>query len=491
MKNHRNYREIKSLREKGFKLLIPELHGDEWRELAHQDPTIPRSYAQLKWLGQRLFDPTRRRLIRERRWEYQPSQGLLQHGIEECGEGAYYQFFAALSNPYLSSWQRLDIEADLDADTPSFENSEETTHFILRWTNSSPHADDNIADSNIITATGDFLETAWTRYHDTFGKDPYVPPGSSKIEVTFHDISGFGVSSPPDGPIQLDAWNWVNQPGIRQPTSAHELFHKLQYAFGYRTTWTPVSPYKWFSEGTASWSEVFVWGRTSGAYKIEDMFSNPGINLYDASYRALPFWIFFQARQQDNPANNPLVSFMQKYETSGNEDTALQQVISEEWPPNNVYNQVPTFFALFSRERTWNAWRTGPSGGMYPEIRDPDENILSPALTRIEVPLGKGDTYSVGGNVPAIGSVYYRFNFAADADNETLTLSIDGSSTGDFTFYLVWEKGGSFQRGVFPFGLTEDYSFSEVIDRDVADSLTVIVSGRGAGGPFTLNASVS
>jgi hypothetical protein len=411
---------------------------------------------------------------------------------EECGESAYYEFFTGLANPSLTEAQRQELEADVDADTPGFENSLETDHFVLRWTNSSDNAADNIADSSIVTETGDYLETAWDLLSSTFGRDPYVPSGETKIEVLFQDIGGYGVSSPPDGPIQFDAPNWINQPGIRRPTSAHELFHKLQYAFGYRTTWNPTSPYKWFSEGSASWAEVFVWQRVSGSYKVLDLFSSPDLNLYDASYRALPFWVFFQARQQDSPTDNPMVSFLQKYEVNGDEQLALEQAINDEWAPNNVHRELAHFFALFSRERAIGAWQTGPSGALYRDILAPDGVAVAPALTTIDVPLGVGDTYiNNSAAVSALGSDYYAFSFEPGTDGATFTISVDGATTGDYSYYLVWQKGGAFKRGVFPFGVTEDYSLSETIDLSFADGLTVIVSGRGTGGPYTINASVS
>ncbi len=90
-----------------------------------------------------------------------------------------------------------------------------------------------------------------------------MAPGRDKIEVVFRDIDCYGVADPPDGPIQFNSHAWVNNSGIRKPTSAHELFHKMQYAYGYKTRWKPQKPYQWFTEGTAAWSEVFVWGRVS------------------------------------------------------------------------------------------------------------------------------------------------------------------------------------------------------------------------------------
>lgn len=292
--------------------------------------------------------------------------------------------------------------------------------------------------------------------------------------------------------MKLDAKHWVDEPGIRQPTSAHELFHRLQYAFGYRTEHTPSPPYKWFSEGTASWSEVFVWQRVSRAYKVADLFENPDLNLYNASYKALPFWIFFHTRQQDTPDDNPLVSFFQKYEATGDEKNALAEVIDEDWPPNNVYGQLDHFFALFSRERRLGAWRQTPWGGQpYATILGPDGNNIMPALMVTEVSLGAGDNYVNNGSVSQLGSDYYRFNFESDAEGQMFTVSVTGVPGGDYSYYLVSEKNGAFKRATFPFGVTGDYGFSETIDLGTADSLMLIISGRGTGGAYTINASVS
>ena len=278
---------FKRLAKKGMHISVPIADPQAWENIIKADWTIPRSFTQVHRLAQTIFSKPQRP-SRSLRFE-QPVKGIKMHRFEECGEDLYAKFFIALRNPLLTTKHLAILEAIMDADTPTFENSTETDHFILKWTNSSAHAADNIADSSIIDDTGDYLETAWERYNTVFGKAPYVPAGGTKIEVLFQDIDGYGLASPPDGPIQLDAENLVLQPGIRQPSSAHELFHKLQYSFGFRTKWNPMPPYKWFSEGSCAWAEVFVWQRVSGDYKVKDLFANPDLNLWDASYSALPF----------------------------------------------------------------------------------------------------------------------------------------------------------------------------------------------------------
>jgi len=100
----------------------------------------------------------------------------------------------------------------------------------LRWTNASSHAADNVSDPEIETAG--YFEAARDKLTGLFGRAPYLPPGGTKIGVIFHDIECYAYAEPPEGPIELNSAVWMKMPSIRQSTSAHELFHKLQYAYG-------------------------------------------------------------------------------------------------------------------------------------------------------------------------------------------------------------------------------------------------------------------
>lgn len=482
---------LERLAEKGVDLPVQILAPEDWWRLLEVDPAVPSSYGQLKQMARQLFDRDVRRREKTRLVDPAPKRGVVRRRAEECMEAAYARFFAGLGNPFLKRAHRADIEADIDADFPGFENSTETEHFVLHWTNTSAYAPDNIADDSIITETGTFLEEAWSTFFAAFDRAPYPPSGAEKIDVLFHDISGYGVASPPDGPIQLDAESWVSLPGIRRPTSAHELFHKLQYAFGYRTMWSPVSPYKWFSEGSASWAEVFQWQRVSGAYKINDLFSNPDLNLFDASYRSLPFWVFFEARQKSTAEDQPMRNFLQRYEAHGNEEQALMEAVGDEWPPNNVYATLPSFFALFARDRWIGHWKIGPTGGVYGEIRGPGDEVLTPSAAVVSVALEDGDVYNSSGSVSGLGTDYFQFDLGASTDGQILTLSVDGATGGDFSYYLIWQKDGNWKRAIFPFTVSSDLSHAETIDHAQADQLVVAISGRGLGGGYGISAAVA
>lgn len=266
---------------------------------------------------------------------------------------------------------------NVDSEMPVFENRLETDHFVLRWTSVSHHTRDNITDPAIVRETSEYLETAWGKYVDLFGRKPYMAPGKDKVEVVFRDIDCYGVADPPDGPIQFNAQAWVKNPGIRQPTSAHELFHKMQYAYGYKTGWTPKKPYLWFTEGTAAWSEVFVWGRVSRTCKVDEIFRDTKLDLYEADDMAMPFWIYFVGGNSEQPNNRLMVKLLEKCEVLKDEKKSLAEVIQE------TYGSADKFFAAFAKERKNGFW-SEPCSVPYRCILGPDGNDVVDKVKNIQ-----------------------------------------------------------------------------------------------------------
>ncbi len=161
----------------------------------------------------------------------------------------------------------------------------------------------------------------------------------------------YGVSDPPNGPIQFNSRDWVKNSGIRKPTSAHELFHKIQYAYGYKTRWNPQKPYLWFTEGTAAWAEVFVWGMVSRNAKADTIFRDTGLGLYQADYAAMPFWIYCVQGNHQTQNNEFMVRLLEKCEQlRGDIKLALDEVIKEN------YGSVGDFFKSFAKDRKCGFW---------------------------------------------------------------------------------------------------------------------------------------
>jgi hypothetical protein len=105
--------------------------------------------------------------------------------------------------------------------------------------------------------------------------------------------------------------------------------------------------------------------------------------------------------------------------------------------------------------------------------------------------LGSGDTYTNTGSVSQLGSDYYTFNLEPDTAGQICAINVTVPSGGNYSYYLIWEKNGAWKRASFPFAVTAGFSLSETVDLALANTVILIISGRGTGGLYTLNASVS
>ena len=158
---------LQQLEKKNFHITVNIPSKGEWREMISKNRKIPRSFIQTRKLIRNTFGIKGKRIAKKIKPEiYKPAisrrsykkstpllsirRGSIFRRFEECHEELYARIFLGLSNPYLSTRQLKLLETDIDDATPDFENSHETDHFILRWTNSSTHTADNISDSSII-----------------------------------------------------------------------------------------------------------------------------------------------------------------------------------------------------------------------------------------------------------------------------------------------------------------------------------------------------
>ena len=147
------------------------------------------------------------------------------------------------------------------------------------------------------------------------------------------------------------------------PVDAAFAQDHVDYAF--MTRWKPRDPYRWFSEGTAAWAEVFVWGRVSRIEKVETLFRDTKLDLYEADYTAAPFWIYFVQHNQGRPNNRLMAKFFEKCEQLQDENLALKEMIKE------TYGSVDGFLNDFERYRKnvfWSAAGVAP----FKSILGPD-----------------------------------------------------------------------------------------------------------------------
>lgn len=393
--------------EQGVALDLPVYSLDAWQRLAEKHEHLVQNIDDLSALIAAMKNPPGKTSLfpAPMRWAgsetIEPKSEFSCAKID-CRDDLRGRIYLGLGNPNINDEQRESIIRDLDPELPTFEPPLITEHFELKWTKQSTNPEDCICDENIVHETASYLEEAWSKYCLVFTRTPYIPPGRTKIQVIFRDLDSLGQAEPPDGPIQFNASSWQRMPGIRRPTSAHELFHKLQYAFGYRTSWMPEPGIEWFSEGTASFAEAWLWNAVSDSTKLSTLFNAPFRSFWYAGALSLPFWIYFHERLS-NDNNNAVLQLLEAYAKCGNAKKAFQDVLLAAGSAVGQNGQMMNLFSGFSearlRESAWNTDR----------IIGPDGLSIQAKLLMKEVTLCEGQPFCVDTGVQNYGANYYRF----------------------------------------------------------------------------------
>ena len=277
---------------------------------------------------------------------------------------------------------------------------------------------DAIEDAGIVAETADHLEEAYRRYEEALGIAPYIPTNRERIEVVFYDLpnGARGAASPPDGPIQLNSRLWKAMPGIRQATAAHELFHKVQYAVGFRRSWPEFKEndvLKWFSEGTASWAEVRCVSRVSDANKISELFARPDYGLFRASYGSTPFWIHFETLLK-GAGRDGVKDFLERIRDTGDPAKAIEEALAD--LPDGSPRNVEALYQSFVRAALFGRWQTLTTGELlYASVFGPDDKSIEPTLITERHDLVRGQTYKRADLLERMAADVYEFTVPTDA----------------------------------------------------------------------------
>ncbi len=490
---------IEKLASKGVPMGYQAFDEQAWGEVAEAVPEVPKTIEDLRKAAAVLFD-------RKAEAPAPDQNGIVMVAgapMDACGTPAYSNFFLGLGNPDLDCNDVNAIIDDIVNNAPNLEQSMETEHFVLRWTNQSEDPNDNIDNPALMQEAGELLEFAWTRLTEAFDERPFpgtemTPDGfaQTKIRVAFYDMpcSFEGLAGPPiGGPIIYDAPTWVEEAYKRPGLAAHELFHKIQAGFGYQTQWWPFfnAPYRLFHEGTAVWAELFTWGNLSMTSRLTTTFSNTRESLLTLDYESLPFWIFFEARNKTRPDENPIAELFRRGREIRKILPTIKESIRRAWPEDSVYGSLHSFFALWARERLTGRWRETREGvDLYPEILySRHMTPIRPELTVDDVEL-RFDRANVHGDVAPLASRYFRIDLPGNNEGRNVRVRIEGEEGGDFTFDLLWERNEKIEPADPAFHESLHLDRTERIRRG-ARALYVIVSGRYRGGAFDLSATVS
>ena len=216
----------------------------------------------------------------------------------KCGTPLLRYLRMGLMNPALTTEHLREIDARAEeSPIPRFSRNTDTEHFQVRWSDDDPNANHRSTEETIDSLVR-FLEEAYLVYTVGFGRAPLKTKGApdDKIVVQVYDLPGSPEGKTTrKGVIDLDAVVMANPTQIRT-VAGHELFHRIEFAFGMDRNWSASGPDAWFSEGMPDWAALFATGGWADRdFEVTWCFDNLDKPFFaNIPYRGSPAWIFLE-----------------------------------------------------------------------------------------------------------------------------------------------------------------------------------------------------
>jgi hypothetical protein len=362
-------------------------------------------------------------------------QGRIAAIKEECGESKFGMLFAALSNPAINDNVRNQVDEDMDADV-ALPLTHTCGHFKFFYTSNDPDPNNNVTLAQI-QATCIVMNNAWDDYVINFTTPKhYVAGGQQLIDVRVFDLGAglLGSTVSTSNEIKLCSKKVVRDDCKRQTTPVHELFHRVQYSYGY-VSGTPNM--KWAVEAMASWSQkhraaaVGDWlGRMSGGL------SDPDKALITArAYDACHFWTYMGEKSLSEKAT--IKKIWTTYQTNGlNMKAAANLVVDEQ--NSQYYNNFDEFVFWWSYA---NIAKDFNSGGVIDYAEDELTRVCGGItngplshVPRIPINITTATNTTQNGSVTAYGADYFELNIGAGVNN--IKVDVVGASN-NFSIAIV------------------------------------------------------
>ncbi len=453
-------------------ITIPVLRQEAFQELFAANPEVPKTGQEAVQLARRLYSVAGRAEVQE-----------------ECGEPIYGGLFAALSNPDISDSSRDEVDNVVDADVPPLPATYTCGHFKFFYTTSNANPDHNVTLANI-QATCTVLNKAWNDYATNF-KEPkhYVSGGQKLIDVKVYYLgpSLFGSTSSSQNYIELNSKSVVREPCNRQTTPVHELFHRVQYAYGYISG---TANMKWAVEATAAWSQKY---RASNVgdwmSRMNTGLQSPDVALINRSYDACHFWVYLGRR---GGGERPCIKLAwQTYQTNGkNMLNAVETVVKnrigatltrnwfvEQWHNNNFIKDLSNATTLQDyQEDEWTRTCGGITYGPLAEV------------PRTNITLNAGTNSTRNGSVSAYGADYYVYNVGATVNKVNLDFT---ATVNGFAYTVILINGAQWTGINRSLSGREDFSYTKIFTPGTVTKIAVVVGGNPTGGNYTIKANAS
>jgi len=458
-----------------FNAHIPVLKKPAFEQTFGGNNLIPRNSQAIRALSKRLFS----------------AEGRSQ--LDECAEFEYGNLFAALANPDVSDADRDAVDSDADASMPTFNKSYTSGHFRFQYTDNNANSKHN-STLNDIKATATVLNAAWDDYTANFKKPKHYlklvtvfpPKFDEMIDVKCYDLgdSLYGVTNSSWNHIELNSNKVVNNANRRKTTPVHELFHRVEYSYGY-VTGTPNM--KWAVEATASWSQKYrapEVGDWMG--RINSGLQSPDGDLTSRSYDVCGMWCYMGQRAGNERnfikkawseynitnAYNMKLALQKAIQAQIPNGTSLDQLIGW-WNFTNFYKDMANAASSFDYAEDENG-----AGGFGPLQSVPTTNKT---LTK------GGAAVASSGSCASYGADYHVYSLSGSPTKVEIKIT----TTGKFGYALIKYKGSTMQSQGYsrtPSGGNGNYTYTETINPATTDKVALVVIGNPTGGSYSISA---
>lgn len=303
-------------------IILPDPIGlPEWTKVRLANPHLPADAAGLLARAKYLFaqvasgDVLRKRSLAN---------------FDECAEGPLADFVTAFKNPSITDHDFTAVQELVTWGMQAAITPVAATEPCLVF-HSTKHFDIEAVCGVDIAEAGRVLEEEWCWYHDRIFPglpDEHLCRWAKKTCVLIGRLGRIRAYTTPTGPLNFNSDYWGLSPEFRRSLIIHELFHRVQYIFGYRVRYEPQLPYAWFSEGTAVWMEYLRSAQTTTFAKEKAAYEFPQLSLLNNSYYAGPTWMQWLAFADGPDRENLMVvvrDMLLSYERQGNPLRALQE----------------------------------------------------------------------------------------------------------------------------------------------------------------------
>ncbi len=437
---------------------------------------IPRTERDIVTLAEKLYPS----LAYKAALPDEITQDIPEELTNGCSEEKVGVLFAALQNPEVSNYTRRVVSEIIDAAIPPLPKTKTsaTGLFKIWYTTNNADSKHNVTDAQINTLAT-LLDSYWNIYTKNFKYPKHkLVNGKKRIDVKVYYIDAYtlGVTSSFWDHIELNSASCVRDACKRRTTSAHELFHRVQYAYGYISGTANMS---WIVEGTASWSQKFT-NQTIRDYmaRMHTGLSNTGKGLFTRSYDACHFWVYLQ----EQSSSSAIKQVWAKYQANGKKaKEAVGSVTATRLGLN-----FDKYSAKWSRANYMKDLKNAASGGYnYHEnaVSVTNCGVKYGPLRKVPVvasTINPDSSFTQTGSVSPYGARYHVFTLGKTLKN----LSVNFKGTGSFELSFIGIKNNEW-KNITNKTLTA-FNYNKTLAAGQWDKLAVMVMGTTKGGTYSL-----